>query len=173
MSTQLLRAPRLWRILWLKNTTIMMTTVRSLDTVLSSRLVLVFICPPVGFHGWSPIRVLTGLDVVWRPCFYQHHIQNTNHLLAGFSSHSLLSVSLSKPAVLNLWSPIKGYFIFCKDINTHTDIPILAIFHGTIFSDGPRPRDKICKWSASLKRLRTAGPDPPENWAALRIYLLY
>src|SRR6218665_3671664 len=85
------------------------------------------------------------------------------YLLAGFSSHSLLSVSLSKPAVLNLWSPIKGYFIFCKDINTHTDIPILAIFHGTIFSDGPRPRDKICKWSASLKRLRTAGPDPAKN----------
>jgi len=35
----------------------------------------------------------------------------------------------------------------------HTNRPILAIFHDTIFSGSPRPRDQICKWSSSLKRL--------------------
>src|SRR6218665_2678039 len=46
------------------------------------------------------------------------------------------------------------FFIFQK--YKHTNRPILAIFHATIFSGGPRPRDKVCKWSSSIKKLRTA-----------------
>src|SRR6218665_434363 len=38
----------------------------------------------------------------------------------------------------------------------YTKRPILAIFHGTIFSGGKRPRDKIFKWSSCLKELTTA-----------------
>ena len=47
-----------------------------------------------------------------------------------------------------LFSIFKGY--------KHTNRSILAIFHGTIFNGGPRPRNKICKGSLSMKKLRTA-----------------
>jgi len=40
---------------------------------------------------------------------------------------------------------------------TLTNRPILVIFHDTIFSGGPWPRDKIYKWSSSLKMFQTAG----------------
>ena len=42
-----------------------------------------------------------------------------------------------------------------KDINTQNR-PILAIFHFTMYNGGPQPRDKICKCSLHLKKLRSA-----------------
>ena len=71
-------------------------------------------------------------------------------------------MTLSTSAVLNLWSAAiclvvseqRLLFDFLRiEIQKQTN---LTIFHGTIFGDGPRPRDKICKWLLSLKRLRTA-----------------
>ena len=52
-----------------------------------------------------------------------------------------------------------GPLLFILYSYKHTNRRIVAIFHGTIFSGGPRPREKIFKWSSILIRLRTAALD--------------
>src|SRR6218665_3195744 len=59
------------------------------------------------------------------------------------------------PPTFALWSASKGYFFITHEYK-YTSRPILANFHGTIFSGGKRPRDKIFNWSSSLKGFTTA-----------------
>src|SRR6218665_2254725 len=82
-----------------------------------------------------------------------------------------IMIKMYRPAVLILfsadhWWPAEFYLVvreqgllFILQGYKHTNRQILAILQDTIFSCGPRSRDKMCKLSLSFKSLRTAAVD--------------
>jgi len=82
--------------------------------------------------------------------------------LANRYNHKHHNFSASISVLSKLWSATislvvceQRIFLIFLRIWTHTNRPILAIFHATIFSGSLWLRDKICKWFSSLKRLKT------------------